>query len=108
MADVARIKQLSTVHANLLSAAEYLEPFSRPPEMPSNAVPLGKVLDVLSEISLQEWMAQLSASGSGQSPKAGFWRDLERAAESLALHEQQATFRSAFLTAARHKTPISE
>jgi hypothetical protein len=102
MADVGRIKQLSAAHANLLAAANYLEPASRPPEMPSKAVPLEKVLGVLSETSLHEWMAKLSAGGAVQSPKAGFWRALERAAESLALHEQQATFRTAFLTVARH------
>lgn len=103
MTDVARITRLSAAHASLLAAASYLKPLLRPPELPSEAVPLGKVLDVLSEISLREWMVELSARGAVESPKAGFWRDLERAAESLALHEQQATFRAAFLTAARQK-----
>lgn len=96
MNDPVRIKQLSLAHAHLLSAKRYVS-ISLPLGIPDNHVALAEVQQRLPEEVLLSCMDLLASRGLQECPRAGFWRDMERAAETLGRLEQAAAYRARFL-----------
>lgn len=65
--------------------------------MPLGNVALGDVEKALPERELVSFMDFLAARGVEEAPRAGFWRDLERAAEALCQAERASTYHVRFL-----------
>ncbi len=95
MNDPVRIKQLSVAHAHLRSAKRYVQ--GVPTGMPESYVPLAEVQQKLPEEVLLSCMDFLAAYGVQECPPGGFWRDMERAAETLGCVEHATAYRSRFL-----------
>ena len=96
MRQPAFIKQLSTAHAHLRSAARYLA-VPPPSTLPNAGVPLDQVESLLTEEGLLNYMEQMALCGARELPQGGFWRDLERAAETLGREGRSNEFRERFV-----------
>jgi hypothetical protein len=104
MADPARIKRLSTAHAWLRSAAAYVSA-AVPESVTRGHVPLADIESALSEADMSLWIDLLVEAAAKHQVRAGFWRDLERAATVLGLSERKSLFHQRFqeaLSAVRH------
>ena len=101
MASPARIKQLSSAHAYLRSAARYVLT-TLPPDVPAATVALGEVESVLTESLLISCMDALVVADGCEAARGGFWRDLQRAAEALGLVDQATSFHARFLETLDH------
>lgn len=96
MNDPVRIKQLSLAHAHLRSAKRYVS-LRLPLGIPDNHVALAEVEKKVPEEVLVQCMDLLAACGVQECPRGGFWRDMERAAETLGHMERASTYRARFL-----------
>ena len=92
-----RAKKLAMAHAYLQLARPYLSP---PPtwNVPYDTVDLSDIEQVLSEEKLIACMDLLATRGLDESPRGGFWRNMERAARALDQKEKASTYRVHFLT----------
>jgi hypothetical protein len=102
MSDPGSIKRLSASHAYLLSAAKFVSG-GVPGNVPATHVPFAEVESALNKSSLIDCIDALAHAGSLENPRAGFWRDLERATEALGLPGRSATYCLRFLVAVGNK-----
>lgn len=96
MNDPVRIKQLSSAHTHLRSAKRYVSA-RLALGMPDNHVALAEVEKKIPEEVLISCMDLLAACGVQECPRGGFWRDMERAAETLGHVERALAYRARFL-----------
>ncbi len=98
MNDPVRIKQLSSAHAHLRSAKRYVS-LRLPLAIPDDQVALAEVEKKIPKEVLVSCMDLLAACGVQECPRGGFWRDMERAAETLGHTERALAYRARFLFA---------
>ena len=95
------IKRLSVAHANLLSAAKRIDVLP-PSSVPYMYVGIANVDSDLNEIALSEWIQELAMIGEKAAPRASFWRDLGRAADSLGRTADASAYEQRFHLALRN------
>lgn len=87
---------LSSAHAHLRSAKRYVS-LRLPLDIPDSHAALAEVEKKIPEEVLISCMDLLAACGVQECPRGGFWRDMERAAETLGYVDRTSAYRARFL-----------
>ena len=92
----SRAIQMASAHAYLRFARPHLSSFP-PWNVPHDTVDLSEIEQILSEEKLIACMDLLATCGLSESPRGGFWRNMERAAKALNQAERASIYRAHFL-----------